>query len=89
MAWGSTHKTNLHKVHLKRKYAIRVTCNGHKFTHTKSFMRSLQVLNVFQINIQKIFVFMHFVKTCSDAPNIFANKFTYLCQRYPTNISNI
>ena len=33
-------------------------------------MRSLQVLNIFKINIQNIF--MHRVKTCNDVPSSFA-----------------
>ena len=42
---------------------------AHKITHTKPLMRSLQLLNVFQINIQNILVFMYRVKTCSDVPS--------------------
>ena len=41
------------KLHLKQKHAVLLTCNENKFTHTKPLMRALQVLNVFQINIQK------------------------------------
>ena len=47
MAWDSAHKTNLHKVHLKEKNAIRLICNETKFAHTKLFMRSLQILTIF------------------------------------------
>ena len=47
MAWGSTHKINFCKIHLKEKHVIYVICNENKFTHTKPFMR-LQVLNVFK-----------------------------------------
>ena len=50
-------------------------------------MRSLQLLNVFQLNTEKILVLMHRVKTCSFVPSIFANKFTYPSHRYPTNFS--
>ena len=53
MAWGSTHKTKWHNIHLKQKHAIRLTSNENKFTHNKPLMPTLQVLNVFQINIQK------------------------------------
>ena len=53
MAWGSNHKAKLHKIHLKQKHAIRLICNENKLTHIKPLMQSLQVLNVFQINIQK------------------------------------
>ena len=34
MAWDSAHKTNLHKVHLKEKNAVRLICNENKFAHT-------------------------------------------------------
>ena len=54
---------------------------------TKPLMSSLRVLNVLQINIQKIIVFMHRVKTCRDVPSIFANNFTYHFHKYPTNFS--
>ena len=89
MVWGSTHKTKLHKIRLKQKHPICLVCNENKFTHTKRtliriLMQSLQVLNVFQITIQKITVFMPRVKTCSDVPSIFANRF---CHRYPTIFS--
>ena len=85
MAWDSTHKTKLHKIHLKQKHAIHLTCNENKFMHTKPLMQSLHVLNVFQINIQKILLFMHRVKTCSDVPSIFANKLTCPSHRYLTD----
>ena len=50
-------------------------------------MRSLQVLNDFQVKIQENLVFMHRVKTCSDVPSIFASKFVYPSHSYPTNFS--
>ena len=74
-----------HAVHLKRKHAIRLVGNGNKFMHTKLLMRSLQVLNFLQIKIKKILMLMHIIKTCSGAPIIFANKFTY----FPIDIQQI
>ena len=38
MAWGCTHRTIIHKIHLKQKHAIRLIRNENKFTHTKSSM---------------------------------------------------
>lgn len=89
MTWGSTHKLKLHKIDLKRKHSIRLICSENKFTHNIPLMRlrSLQVLDSFQINIRKILVSMHLIKACSDIPNIFGNKFTYPFHRYPTNFS--
>ena len=40
IARGSTHETNLNKIHLKQKHAIRRKCCKNKFTHTKSLMLS-------------------------------------------------
>ena len=86
MAWGSTHKTKLRKLHLKKqKHAIRLIYNENKFTHTRPLMWSLQVPNVFQTDIKKILVFMHRVKTCSDVPSSSGDKFTCPSHRYPTN----
>ena len=52
MEWGCTHKIKLHKVHLKQKHAVRLICNESKFTHTKPFMGSIQILNVFQVTAE-------------------------------------
>ena len=49
-------------------------------------MQSLQVLNIFQVNIKKIIVLRHRIKTTR---NIFANKFTYPSHRYLTYTKNI
>ena len=87
MTWASIQKTKLRKLHLKQKHAIRIVWNENIFTHTQPLMRSLQVLNDFQVNIQENLVFMHRVKTCSDVSSIFANKFIYPSHRYPTNFS--
>ena len=87
MTWVGPHKATLHKVHLKQKHAIRLICNKNKFTHPKPHMRSLQVMKVFLMNIQKIFVFMHRVKSCSNVPIVFENKFTYPSHRYLTHLS--
>ena len=78
MTWASTHKTRLHKLNLKQKHANRLIYYEDKFTHTKPPMQSLQVLNVLQINIQKILVIMHHVETCSDVPSIFPNRLPIL-----------
>lgn len=51
MAWDSTHKRFLQKIHFKQKYEIDLKCDEKRFTHTKSLQQSLQVLNVLQINI--------------------------------------
>ena len=45
-AWGSTHKTKVHKTHIRQKHTTRLICNENNFTHSKPLMRFLQVLYV-------------------------------------------
>ena len=72
MAWGSTHKIKLHDIHLKQKHAIRLVCNEKNLSTLSHSYDPYWLLTVFQLTFQKIFVFMHRVKTCSDVPFIFA-----------------
>ena len=61
------------------RYAkIRPICNENKVSNIKEFMWSLKLLNIFWKNIQKILVFIHLVKSCSDVRSIFAKTFPIL-----------
>ena len=86
LAWGSTYKTDLKKIHSKQKHAIRIVSNASRLTHTRPLMRSLKILNIYQLNIHKTIVFMHQVKT-SNAPYVFREKFKYPSHKYPTTFS--
>ena len=40
LAWASTHKTNLNKIHSKQKHALRIVHNKDKYYNTKELLRS-------------------------------------------------
>ena len=82
MGWGSTHKTKLHKIYLKQNIQFVL----------KVMKANLRILShscdpCLYWMFQKILVFMHRFKNCSNVPSIFANKFTYHSHRHPTNFS--
>jgi hypothetical protein len=49
-------------------------------------MKSLDILNVYQLNIFQHLLFMHKVKN-EKVPAIFLSRFTYINHTYPTNYS--
>ena len=79
---GSKEAISTTQVILKHRHAIRLRKETNLLSYSCDPCR-----HVFQISIQKILVFMHRVKTCSDVPSIFTNKFIYPSYRYPTNFS--
>ena len=40
LAWVSTHKTNLKKIHSQQKHALRIVYNKDRYYHTKELFRS-------------------------------------------------
>ena len=51
IAWTSTYATKLKRVYLKQKHAVRIVFNKEKLTHSKPLFKSLNALNVYEINI--------------------------------------
>lgn len=86
LGWGSTKKTKLKKILCKQKHAIRLITNSDRLAHTKPLMRSLKILNVYQINLQRNLVLMHQAKH-STVPDVFLHKFQHPAHKYPTNFS--
>ena len=62
IAWASTHKTKLKKVQSKQKHALRIIFNQSKTSPSEPLFLSLNVLNVYQINIFQSVQFMHKIK---------------------------
>ena len=58
MAWGSTHKSKLQTLYRRQKHAIRVINARDRFTHTKPLFIEMNILNLFEINVFKILLFM-------------------------------
>ena len=51
VAWAGTNQTKLKKLFNKQKHASRIIYNKDKYTHAKPLMKSLNALNIYQINI--------------------------------------
>ena len=74
IAWASTNKTKLKKLFGKQKQAGRIIFNQDRFTHACPLLKTLNALNVYQINLQQVLLFMHKIKTNSP-PRIFLHQF--------------
>ena len=86
IAWASTHKTKLKKVQSKQKHALRIIFNRSKTSPSEPLFLSLNVLNVYQINIFKSVQFMHKIKN-KKVSHIFLKLFEVPCHDYPINFS--
>ena len=74
IAWGSTNKSKLMHLYRQQKHASRIIFSKDKFTHAKPLLQSLNILNVYQINIHQTLIFM-FKITNNTAPSSFQHKF--------------
>ena len=88
IAWASTHKTKLEKVQSKQKHALRIIFNQSKTASSEPLFLSLNVLNVYQINIFQSVRFMHKIKN-KNVRQVFLKLFSVPCHAYPSNFSLI
>ena len=88
LAWGSTYLTNLKKLHSQQKHAIRIVHSKSKFEHTKELFKSASVLNLYELNILSIAVFMHRVHT-KTSPPVFTGSFHRISHLYSTRSSTL
>ena len=87
IAWASTNQSKLKKIYNKQKHASRIIYNKDKFTHAKPLMKSLNALNVYQINIFQTLILM-FKSQHRLSPTVFQNMFKKIEHKYPTNFAN-
>ena len=82
IVWGSTYQTKLKSIHLLQKRAMRIIFNESKMTHSKPLLRSLNTLNVYQINL---FQHLHFMYNLSknEIPAVFNNLIKKPVNKYP------
>ena len=59
IAWASTYRTKLKTIHFHQKHAVRIVLNEDKLTHSHPLLRSLNALNVYQINLYQHLAFMY------------------------------
>ena len=51
IAWGNTYLSNLKKIGSQQKHFVRINYNKMKYESVRELLRSLKILNVYQINI--------------------------------------
>ena len=51
VAWASTYRTKLKAIYLLQKRAVRIVFNENNMTHSRPLLRSLNALNIYQINL--------------------------------------
>ena len=66
IAWASTNKTNLKKLFGKQKQVAPIIFNQDRFTHARSLLKTLNAINVYQIDLLQVLLFMHKIKTNSS-----------------------
>ena len=59
IAWASTNKTKLKKQFGKQKQAVRIIFNQDRLTHAHPLLKTVNALNVYQINLLQVLLFMH------------------------------
>ena len=86
IAWGNTYLSNLKKIGSQQKHFVRINYNKMKYESVRELLRSLKILNVYQINILNNAFFMHRINT-NSAPILFLDKLTKPALLYPTTFS--
>ena len=51
IAWGNTYLSNLKQISSQQKHSVRIIYNKLKCKPVRKLLRSLKILNVYQINI--------------------------------------
>ena len=62
IAWASTNKTKLKKLFGKQKRAARIIFNQDRFMCARPLLKTLNALNVYQIILLRVLLFMHKIK---------------------------
>ena len=78
IAWASTNKTKLKNVQSKQKDALRIMFNLSKTSPSEPLFLSLNVLNVYQINIFQSLQFMHKI----NSKNVLHTSLIYLVYHF-------
>ena len=59
IAWASTYRIKLKTICFHQKHAVSIVFNKDKLTHSRPLLRSLDALNVYQINLNQHLAFMY------------------------------
>ena len=86
MAWASINKIKLKKLYEKQKQAACIIFNQDRFTHVRPLLKTLNALNVYQINFLQVLPFMHKIKAKASL-RIFLHQFQTINRKYETRYS--
>ena len=86
IAWASTYRTKLKTIHFHQKHAVRIVFNEDKLTQSRPLLRSLNALNVYQINLYQHLAFMYKLNK-NKAPPTFNELIKKPFHKYPTKFS--
>ena len=87
IAWASTYRTKLEAIYLLQKHALRIIFNENNMTHSRPLLRSLNALNVYQINL--LFQHLRFMYNFNknETPIIFNNLIKKPIHKHSTKFS--
>ena len=83
IVWASTYFAKLNTIHHQQKHAARIIFDADILTHSRPLLRSLNALNIYQINLCQHGNLMYKFKKC-QAPKIFNMTFEKPTHKYPT-----
>ena len=86
IAWASTYQAKLKAIYPLQKRAVRIAFNENNMTHSRPLLRSLNALNIYQINLFQHLLFMYNFNK-NEAPIIFNNLTKKPIHKYPTRFS--
>jgi hypothetical protein len=87
IAWCSSNVSKIKKLLNKQKHAVRIISSAGRFTHSKELFKNHQILNIFQLNLYQILIFMYKLHN-KITPIIFCTLFNKINHMYPTRFSN-
>ena len=85
--WASTTLTNLKPIFTKQKHALRIINYKARSSDTRELFKESNILNVFQLNIYQILIFMFKVKN-DKIPITFKQYFSEVHHKYKTRQSD-
>ena len=88
IAWASTNKGKLKVLLRRQKHAARLINFKNKFIHAKPLLVDMKALNIYQLNIYQILLFMHKVKN-QQVPKVFTTSFKIYRNKYNTKSTSI
>ena len=83
ITWGSSPRTKQQPLFYRQKHASRLIFYKDKLSPSKPLMKELNSLNIFQLNIYQILLFMHKVKN-NSVPRVFNQTFSINNNKYNT-----